>query len=96
VPSAIRRANGPLAYRRQVRVQHEQGIPHTNGERGPGVVVGHHLADLAYLDLGQDLHRYDHRTIVALDGQLRLGLWLRRLSSRWGPRRVARTARAAG
>ena len=29
-------------------------------------------------------------------GQLRLGLWLRRPSSRWGPRRVARTARAAG
>jgi hypothetical protein len=66
VPSAIRRANGPLAGHRQVRVQREQGISGTNGERGPGAVIGHHLADLAYLDLGQDLHRYDHRTIVAL------------------------------
>jgi len=32
------------------------------------------LADLAYLDLGQDLHRYDHRSIVALDGIRKPGL----------------------
>jgi hypothetical protein len=66
VPSAIRRANGPPVCHCQVRVQREQGIPRTNGERGSCTVVGHHLADLAYLYLGQDLHRYGHRTIVAL------------------------------